>query len=429
VAFAAIPGYLPAHLLSDASPGLRFNMYLPIWGEDKRSGQKLWNVKDGTYEVRGQRREERRVDKVNKRSAMDHATALTPDDQKRSAELRKRQAALARPMLASGHLFLAEGRSVAPFATGLGNEHLLENGFSFLNPYGMPYLPGSSVKGVVRAAARELGWNESLVTVLFGHPAGRDEQLLRGVLSFWDVFPAIRGDRLLVELMTPHQSDYYAPGENGRTRALASPHDSGDPNPIFILTVPPESLFGFHVSCDMTFLATIAAQQGDAINADVVEAARQLHELPEQWKVLLSEAFDHAFSWMGFGAKTAVGYGAMVRNHDEEARIQGEIVQERKRAAEQVARLGKSEAQLLVADYIAWCDEMVQSTQGRRTKIGGAEYQRTQALAQTAREGNWTAQEKAEAADAIEHWAVKLIVLDAKEARKRFGLAALRGNG
>jgi CRISPR-associated protein Cmr6 len=31
----------------------------------------------------------------------------------------------------------------------------------------------------------------------------------------------------------------------------------------------------------------------------------------ERWKVLLTVAFEHAFEWLGFGAKTSVGYGAM----------------------------------------------------------------------------------------------------------------------
>ena len=38
------------------------------------------------------------------------------------------------------------------------------------------------------------------------------------------------GDRLQVDVMTPHQTHYYAEGE--------SPHDSGQPNPI----VPPDKL-------------------------------------------------------------------------------------------------------------------------------------------------------------------------------------------
>ena len=61
-----------------------------------------------------------------------------------------------RATVAPSSLIHMEARSIAPFATGLGNEHPLENGFAFLNPYGLPYLPGSGVKGVVRRAAEEL---------------------------------------------------------------------------------------------------------------------------------------------------------------------------------------------------------------------------------------------------------------------------------
>ena len=40
----------------------------------------------------------------------------------------------------------------APFVTGMGNPHPLENGFTWHPTLGMPYLPGSAVKGLVRAA-------------------------------------------------------------------------------------------------------------------------------------------------------------------------------------------------------------------------------------------------------------------------------------
>jgi len=39
--------------------------------------------------------------------------------------------------------------------------------------------------------------------------------------------------------------------------------------------------------------------------------------LTESWRKLLETAFEHAFDWFGFGAKTAVGYGQLLRNDDE----------------------------------------------------------------------------------------------------------------
>jgi CRISPR-associated protein Cmr6 len=93
----------------------------------------------------------------------------------------------------------------------------------------------------------------------------------------------------MLEIMTPHQSSYYQNGEQ--------PHESGQPNPIFFLTVPPGSGFTFHVTCDVERLRVLAP--------DLAENGH--------WQTLLTGTFEHAFTWLGFGAKTAVGYGAMER--------------------------------------------------------------------------------------------------------------------
>ena len=126
----------------------------------------------------------------------------------------------------------------------------------------------------------------SLIEVLFGRdpPSGESEHV-RGALSFWDVFPEIEGARLVVEVMTPHQSEYYQKG--------GTPHDSGSPNPINFLTVPPGSRFTFHILCDRAHLRRLAP----SLESD-------------RWKGLVEAAFQHAFQWLGFGAKTSVGYGA-----------------------------------------------------------------------------------------------------------------------
>ncbi|MEX0618068.1 MAG: type III-B CRISPR module RAMP protein Cmr6 [Pseudohongiellaceae bacterium] len=210
--------------------------------------------------------------------------------------------------------------STSPFTTGLGNEHPTENGFAFLNPYGLPYLPGSGVKGVLRQAARELasgewgesGWTDKGITALFGPEPGADE-LKRGALTFWDVIPQIaptasrKPDEisLSVEIMTPHQKHYYQDGQ--------SPHDSGSPNPISFLTVPPGFGFTFHVQCNPALLQHTAP-----------ELAKN-----QQWEVLLQAAFQHAFAWLGFGAKTAVGYGAMQEDKAKKAEREKQQAEQR----------------------------------------------------------------------------------------------------
>jgi CRISPR-associated protein Cmr6 len=308
---AAVPAYFPDQLLADASPGLRFGMYLKLWGIDRRKKELLWGTHDIVYRVSGRERRERAVPDENKRSALDMACKLTPFDRRIMQALAQRQQALAAPFVKSGTLVTLEAVAIAPFTTGLGNEHPLENGFAFLNPYGLPYLPGSGVKGVVRQAARELasgdwgdtnGWDLdesylfrigkeeirlSLLDILFGRetPSGESGHV-RGALSFWDVLPQIDGDHLVVEVMTPHQGHYYQQG--------GTPHDSGSPNPINFLTVPPKSRFTFHVLCDLGHLRRLALPLAEG----------------ERWKALVEAAFVHAFQWLGFGAKTSVGYGA-----------------------------------------------------------------------------------------------------------------------
>ena len=296
MAIAAVPEYLGTDF-STAAPGHRFGMYLKLWGVNSRSKEMLWTTHDVNYRSTGQRREEREFKDENKSSALSDALKLNASDKDAMQALAVRQKTLAVFLESTGQLLRLEARTVAPFATGLGNEHPLENGFAFLNPYGLPYLPGSGVKGVLRVAARELadstfdstdGWTYDEIDALFGREGENgDSDHQRGTLNFWDVIPQINGDSLKVEVMTPHQSHYYQKNE--------SPHESGSPNPINFLTVPPDSGFVFHVQCNRAFLARIAP----ALTEN------------DRWKDLLQAAFAHAYDWLGFGAKTAVGYGAM----------------------------------------------------------------------------------------------------------------------
>jgi len=323
---AAVPSYLGSDF-KDASPGLRFGMYLPLWGINQRSKEILWTTHDIKYEARGQSHQEREVKEENKVNALRSAAQLTTRDKALMQALTERQAAAAQT---KANLLRLETLSISPFTTGLGNEHPLENGFAFLNPYGLPYLPGSGVKGVLRQAARELAygdwsdnqdWNDDAITALFGREGQNgDTEHQRGALSFWDVIPQIKGDALQVEIMTPHQKHYYQDRQ--------SPHDSGQPVPLNFLTVPPGSGFAFHVQCNLALLNGIAP--GLAENS--------------KWKELLQAAFEHAFDWCGFGAKTAVGYGAMgedpkARQQRQEEQAKAQALLKEKAAAERLATL------------------------------------------------------------------------------------------
>jgi CRISPR-associated protein Cmr6 len=169
-----------------------------------------------------------------------------------------------------------------------------------------------------------------MLDVLFGRESREGEtEHVRGALAFWDVIPRIEGDALLVDIMTPHQTHYYQQHQ--------SPHESGQPNPISFLTVPPRSGLTFVVTCDLAHL--------DHLAPDVVQDGR--------WKSLLQAAFTHAFDWLGFGAKTAVGYGQMERNTKVEEAAKAAAA-ERKQEAE-IAALTQEERGL--RELRGWFEE------------------------------------------------------------------------
>jgi CRISPR-associated protein Cmr6 len=299
---AAVPSYLGKDF-STSSPGLRFGLYLSIWDNDWKKTKEI------------------------PRESWKAMTRLNKADKDCMKNLCLRQKQIAKAFRQE-ELFALDAITIAPFTTGLGNEHPLENGFAFLNPYGLPYLAGSGVKGVLRQAARELadgewgdnlGWHDAAITNLFGRKSSPgDTKHLRGALTFWDVIPEIKDDSLQVEIMTPHQRHYYQQKNDRKSGGSTSPHDSGQPNPISFLTVPPGSGFAFHVLCDLKLLN---------------RTAPELTEL-DDWKKLLSAAFTHAFDWCGFGAKTAVGYGAM----GEDKRKKTERLEEEKARQEELLR-------------------------------------------------------------------------------------------
>ena len=354
---AAVPAFLGTDF-SSAAPGHRFNLYLPLWTPetwlreaDKASG------KDGAAAT-GKAPALRKVIKLG-----DYFSRL-------NVQLRERQSVLAQPLAEQGRLLTLQASAVAPFSTGLGNEHPLENGFAFLNPYGLPYLAGSGVKGVLRQAARELagtdwndgrsiepGWTEQHIDALFGRSSKNGEtELQRGALSFWDVIPLLEGEAMQVEIMTPHQSHYY---QNG-----AAPHESGQPNPIHFLSVPPGSKFTFHVQCNLPLLSHLAA-----------DLARD-----GSWLQLVNAAFVHAFQWLGFGAKTAVGYGAM--QEDPAARLQREQRAQAQRqaladAARERTRAAMSPEQREAVDADVWLSEFsatFEQARNRKTYKPGSEF-------------------------------------------------------
>jgi len=259
---AAVPWYVGDNF-NEAPPGHRYLLYLPFWTQG-------WSaIKEGKQRV------------------LKDLGAIPEHAGKVIHALVQRQLQVGN---ASGAEVI-QAFSTAPFATGLGWEHPNENGFAFLHPYGLPYLAGSGVKGVLRRAAQELagsnenfGWSQEVIIQLFGlEPKTGSDMASGGALRFFDVVPEIAGKSMGVDIMNPHYGDYY--------QGKSTPHDAGSPIPVFFLVVPPGSKFTFVVDCPRAY--------------HLPEALRI------KWRDMIGAAFTHAFDWLGFGAKTAVGYGAM----------------------------------------------------------------------------------------------------------------------
>lgn len=269
---AAVPAYVGDDF-AECPPGHRFNLYFPVWKPD-------WQI-----------------DKTGKAGALLQCLKLNSGKTALAALLARQQALS--DAVPEAHRLILDARSTSPFATGLGLEHPIENGFAFLSPYGLPYLAGSGVKGVLRRAAEELledgGINQPAIEALFGHEDANNAR--RGALTCWDVFPKPPGDALAVEIMTPHFGHYYQDGD--------TPHDAGKPNPIPFLAVPAGSQFRFVITCEPGLL-------NDAV-AD--------------WQGTVNRIVEHAFDWLGFGAKTAVGYGAMEEDPSVKAQREKDLLE------------------------------------------------------------------------------------------------------
>ena len=353
----AQPDYLKD--TSDAAPGHHFGLYYAGWNAD------LSKPKSGTTDLLRST-----VCKLPAHSR-DLLTALVA---RQSAEA----------LSLTEDIFTYPAIATAPFATGLGNEHPLENGFSFLAPYGLPYLPGSGVKGVIRKAAEELlsgdwdnntqGWSEEAIRALFGpgeEDDNRDSDPLQGALRFWDVIPtppaSIKNDKALltVEIMTPHLGEYYKGND--------TPNTSLTPTPLNFLAVAAEARFTFHVEC---------------------HPARLDPELQACWRQLLEAAFIHAGKWLGFGAKTAAGYGRM--RADENA-LESERERKAKYAADQ-RKAEEDEKKRAHLDSLSPFERTIETILGARPK----DQSEVKALFNALKNKHWQGEEAREVAQRIQ---------------------------
>jgi CRISPR-associated protein Cmr6 len=199
------------------------------------------------------------------------------------AEHHRRRTALVEESLGG---FMVPLTLQSPLVTGLGYEHPIENGFLWHPVLGTPYLPGSSVKGLLRAwAAIWTKMEKEIGQILGGVGEG---------IGTWIVFDALPVEpvRLACEVMTPHDGGWRI-----RTDGRTTPSDWVSPNPIPFLVVAQPARFSF----------AFAPRRG----AEIPEGrgreswVRESRETVERW---LRDALD----CIGIGGKTAVGFGRFI---------------------------------------------------------------------------------------------------------------------
>ncbi len=243
----------------DANASLLFTRFLPLWNQAKGL-----------------------VIKADKRKALwSLANRASKCDASLLASIHVRQEERLSVLEKEGFKTVTcEVCQATPFVSRLGESHPFENGFFFHPLYGIPFLPGSGLKGAVRAAlAKEFR------KPLFGNEKKEEDAEHRGRAVFLDAFPGGKF-RLQVDIMTPHHGEYL--------EGKMEPTDTKNPVPVPFLVVAPGAKWVFRVAV------------GPPLDSESTEPSAA--ELVDPVK----EALERVLEWHGLGAKKSSGYGSFV---------------------------------------------------------------------------------------------------------------------
>ncbi len=176
----------------------------------------------------------------------------------------------------------AEATVQGRMAVGLGAESVLETSITLHRTYGVPFIPGSALKGLAAAAAHKHledkeAWRKAgkegkpgpAHRILFG------DQESSGYVTFHDALWIPEGESLPLDLdvMTVHHPEYYR-GDD------VPPADWDSPNPVAFVTAKGRYL--------------LAVTGPD-----------------KEWTKTAMKILTEALQNDGIGAKTAAGYGRM----------------------------------------------------------------------------------------------------------------------
>ncbi|MEO0224185.1 MAG: type III-B CRISPR module RAMP protein Cmr6 [candidate division WOR-3 bacterium] len=191
---------------------------------------------------------------------------------------------------------------------GLGSQHVLETSITLHHILGVPYIPGSALKGVCRAVAfwklaeskgiqiqeefyKELVKDDEEILkyqLLFG------AQNFKGLLLFLDAYPTENNSQIFdLDIMNVHYPSYY--------EGKSAPGDWENPRPIFFLVVKEGVEFQFNVLFDDFRWEKIKDNFSEKVKNCVEDLIRNQKFFGEILKEALCE--------FGVGSKTRLGYG------------------------------------------------------------------------------------------------------------------------
>jgi CRISPR-associated protein Cmr6 len=194
---------------------------------------------------------------------------------------------------------------------GLGGESIWENAISIHRTYGVPFIPGSTLKGVTANYARkflkDFDQNGEAYKFIFG------SQESAGFITFHDALlcpETAKIQFLHADIMTVHHQNYYS-DKKDKEANLIPPADWDSPNPINFVS---------------------ASGKYQLVLTSVEDC--------ENWLNIVVEILTHALQDEGVGAKTSSGYGRAdltdnfhkTKKMEEAEKEQKRFEEERKRA-------------------------------------------------------------------------------------------------
>ncbi|MFD1887758.1 type III-B CRISPR module RAMP protein Cmr6 [Paenibacillus wenxiniae] len=178
---------------------------------------------------------------------------------------------------------------------GNGTASVLETYLSLHPTYGVPYLPGTALKGLaVRAADQlaqlhahsELAKDGVEYATLFGTTEAA------GFIQFHDalVTPGTAKDAIQLDVLTPHHQEYnqISVKEEKKEMPYAAPRDDDPPVPVPFLHA--QGTYKVALSCEGKV------------------------SIAKEWLELAASIVQFALEHEGIGGKTNAGYGRMVRS-------------------------------------------------------------------------------------------------------------------